>query len=549
MLNNRLKTLYFILLTFLLSFSCEADQLMMKDYIGQWKGEFPDNNDFDLELIIKESDNQNSIFTISANENTIITKDFLLKNPIEVNLSDDVLFQGIIDEENSEIGGIITSNGYIYPARLKKKVNEYVGTWRLSAFKHLRPETLDLVVKSGNGPNDQYTAYPILGTLWCNNFIKDKEKISFADSFTGLRFNGVLQNSEIVLDASLGGNKITQIVYKKITGDHKKVSSTNPVDAGEWKYSSEPLLLTKLEEDVLNNSLTGTEGVVIAKSGKIIYEKYFNGFNSDIPHDTRSASKSIYSAIVGIAIDEGIIESVDGEFFQYVPEKFKYTSDQSKSKIKLEQLLNMSSGIGVSEGKYQQSGTWLQTVLEPKLKHEPGTVSSYKSADPYLLGIYLSERLESPLALYVVNKLLNPLGIDNFIINTDDTKKLPYFGGGLHLTPRDMLKFGQLYLNKGKWNGKQIISEEWVEKSFFKHTRLENVSDKNEYGYFWWHNDYMINNRQIKSVEARGAGGQYIFVIPELDSVVVITSGNYRNGKTRQPEKILKNYILPAILK
>mgnify|MGYP001951232300 CR=1 FL=1 len=123
-----------------------------------------------------------------------------------------------------------------------------------------------------------------------------------------------------------------------------------------------------------------------------------------------------------------------------------------------------------------------------------------------------------------------------------------YFGGGMYLSPRNMLKFGQLYLCKGKLNGKRIISKKWIEKSFKKHLILENTIEKNEYGYLWWHKTYIVKGRKIKSVEARGNGGQYIFVVPELEIICVITAGNYRNGKTKQPEKIFNNYILPAIL-
>lgn len=119
----------------------------------------------------------------------------------------------------------------------------------------------------------------------------------------------------------------------------------------------------------------------------------------------------------------------------------------------------------------------------------------------------------------------------------------------MHITPRDMLKFGQLYLDNGKWNGKRIISKKWVKKSFNNYKNLQNTKDKNGYGYLWWHKTYRVGNKNIKSIEARGAGGQYIFVIPTLDTVVVITSGNYRNGKFQQPEIILEKYILPQLLK
>ena len=117
----------------------------------------------------------------------------------------------------------------------------------------------------------------------------------------------------------------------------------------------------------------------------------------------------------------------------------------------------------------------------------------------------------------------------------------------MYLTPKDMLKFGELYLNKGKSESKRILSKKWVKNSFKNYRNLENVPDKNGYGYLWWHNTYQINGKNIESIEARGAGGQYIFVIPNLELVVVITSGNYRNGKTQQPEMLFEQYILPYI--
>src|SRR5690606_14290192 len=118
---------------------------------------------------------------------------------------------------------------------------------------------------------------------------------------------------------------------------------------------------------------------------------------------------------------------------------------------------------------------------------------------------------------------------------------------GMYLTPRDMMKFGELYLNEGKSNGKQILSQNWINDSFKNYRVLENTADENGYGYLWWHNNYELNGDSIESIEARGAGGQYIFVLPKLEMVVVITSGNYKNSKTQQPEKILEKYILPYI--
>ncbi len=145
-------------------------------------------------------------------------------------------------------------------------------------------------------------------------------------------------------------------------------------------------------------------------------------------------------------------------------------------------------------------------------------------------------------------KLFAPLGITNYVNQTDDANKTPYFRGGMLLTPKDLLKFGQLYLNGGIWNRKRIISEKWVEESFKKHVQLQGVRDKNDYGNLWQHDTYEIDGRAIKTIEARGAGSQFIFIIPDLQSVVVITAGNCRNRKGNQSREMFRDYILPAML-
>lgn len=111
-----------------------------------------------------------------------------------------------------------------------------------------------------------------------------------------------------------------------------------------------------------------------------------------------------------------------------------------------------------------------------------------------------------------------------------------------------MLKLGKLYLQNGRWEGKQIISKKWIQKSIKNHYQLSNVKDKNSYGFLWWHNTYLSNQQKIKTIEARGNGGQYIFIIPELKSVCIITAGNYNNIKTQLPEYILQNFILHKLM-
>jgi CubicO group peptidase (beta-lactamase class C family) len=311
--------------------------------------------------------------------------------------------------------------------------------------------------------------------------------------------------------------------------------------------------LVRMINNINGKKLPNTHSVLITKGNKLVFEAYFHGYNAVIPHDMRSASKSISSAMIGIAIEDNMINGVDQNLYHCLPVEYQYTTGSLKDQISIQDLLTMSSGLDVNgqaaENHYQNTGHWLKTVLESPMKDEPGFRALYGSANPFLLGVCLNELLDKPLELYMDQALLSPLGITNYIIQTDETLTTPYFGGGMHLTSSDMLKFGQLYLNRGKWMEKQILSAHWVAESFEKHVRLEDVKDKNEYGYQWWHNTYIVDNEEIESVEARGAGGQYIFVIPALESVAVITSGNFRNGRLlQQPEKILEQYILPAIL-
>jgi len=548
------KHLTLVLLLYFSFFSSCAQQNII-DYTGEWEGKTTNKDDLNLDIIIKKLRGEDAIFTLSNNKE-IITKKFKFGNRINLVLDENLVFSGIVNDEQSEINGFIQLGRDLFPAKLYKKGDRFEGKWNLSILHYLQPQSLRLTIKEGGGSNDEYQAYPILGTLWCSNFKKSNNSISFTDYKTGLEFEGQLNPSEIVLNISLGNNFITKVSFKKVT-QHKKfapasVNENSQINDG-WESSKNRLSLPKMEDDIHSDILEGTESVLVARNGKITYENYFAGFNASTPHDMRSASKSVSSAIIGIAIDDKIIGSVDQKLYDFIPQEYQYTKNSLKSKITIKDLLTMSSGLDVnkkaSEGYYQEeSNNWLKAVLEAPMVKEPGTYADYGSANPFLLGVYLSERLDVPLEFYMNEKLFAPLGITNYISNTDDTKAIPYFGGGLHLTPRDMLKFGQLYLNKGMWNRKRIISESWVEESFKKHTRLQDVKDKNEYGYFWWHNKYVINGKAIKAIEARGAGGQYIFIIPKLKVVAVITSGNFRNGKTRQPEKILKKYILPILM-
>ncbi|MEO0573728.1 MAG: serine hydrolase, partial [Bacteroidota bacterium] len=483
---------------------------------------------------------------VLSNEKELFREAFALKDTLAIQLDDKLRVEGILNNETDEVNGFVKLNIDFYPIQLQKKGNHYEGKFNLAANNYLQSQSLYLEIRKLDGPEEAFTAYPLLGTFWVNDLTLENNTIAFKDYKTGLLFEGELKKSQIALNVRIGTTDLCKIAYSRVD---KKPKVKVVEKATDWSYTKEPLALSQLENDIESNTLKGVESVLVAQDGKIYYENYFRGTTNSSTNDLRSAAKSIGSAIIGIAIADGIMTSPQEKVYDYIPKAYQYTKDEQKRNITIEHLLTMSSGIGVYEDDYQESADWLKTVLEPELTYKAGTHTNYRSADPFLLSVNLSERLVYPLEYYMHQKLFAPLGIDDYILNTDD-KGNPYFGGGLCLRPIDMLKFGQLYLNKGTWLGERVLSEEWVNTSLAKHTKLENTSKKNAYGYFWWHDTYTVNGKAISAIEARGNGGQYISIIPELNAVIVVATENYnKRGAAEQTEKIIQGYVLPKLIK
>ncbi|WP_299387494.1 serine hydrolase [uncultured Lacinutrix sp.] len=530
----------------------------MAEYTSGWEGKIDGSKVFNVKVEIESFGLEKARLKIS-NSKSIIDYPFdsrstsILKVPFAENYS----FEGVLSENGKEINGFIKSGMLLYHIKLTQSKNStFIGVWNILMIDELK--SLNFYLSIENGEGNDYQAYPILGDnrftgTWCDNFQKEKDLISFIDFKTGLQFKGKLEKNKIQLSILLGNHLLTDIELKKSITDWKIGGFKND------KNNTSILKLTEMEYLISKDSFPNTHAVVISKKGKIEYENYFDGYNSNIPHDMKSASKSISSAIVGIAKDKLLFNSVKQSIFDFLPEKYQTRKDSLKTKIDIQSLLTMSSGIdaidyginanpksSATENNYQRTPDWIEAILKAPMIHKPNTNANYGSANPALLGVAMDSVISEPLELFIDKFLFQKLKISNYIIQTDLRDK-PYFGGGMYLTPKDMLKFGELYLNKGKWQSKRIISKKWVKKSFKNYRNLENVTDKNGYGYLWWHNTYQINGKNIKSIEARGNGGQYIFVIPCLQTVVVITSGNYRNGKTQQPEIIFEEYILPYL--
>lgn len=559
-----MKTLTILLLLIVTSLSL-AD---MRDYEGGWVGKFDSPSPFTFDVSLNLSDDTLTLLQIS-NGKTKLFAPYAGKDGYEhAQFSDNLFFDGIRD--SSGLRGFIQSGVHQYHVQFSvDNFGDFNGKW--SPFFLLDMDSrLMLSIENANGEN--YAAYLILGDsraprLMCGGFQKDSDTLRFADFRTGMMFRAVLAKDSILFTPLLGDQPVATFTLYKTTESFVPHATANTSDEPNdgwqtgWLASSafDSTRFALLEDSIAKGSVTNTHSVLVARHGKLVYEKYFAGYDSRTVHDLRSAQKTFTGAAIGVALSRDLIAEVERPIAELLPKELAEIAagDAQKSKITLEHLLTMSSGIDAvdfgtdqesiaSEDAYQQTENWPRTILETPMLNDPGTHANYGSANACLAGVILDNVVNEPVQLFYDEALFRPLGITDYILQTDFSGAT-YGAGGMFMTPRDMLKIGQLYLNGGEWNGRRVLSQAWIEKSWQQHSVLENTEQKNDYGYFWWRKTYTVNRREILSHEARGAGGQYIFVIPEFDLVVAITSGNFRNGRYWQPEKIVEDYILPAL--
>lgn len=268
---------------------------------------------------------------------------------------------------------------------------------------------------------------------------------------------------------------------------------------------------------------TKTTSFLIVKNDSIVFEKYFFDHKKEDVFTSFSVAKSYISALVGIAVDEGFIHSVQDSITTYLTD-FK---NPGFEKITIEHLLNMESGIRFRENyfnpfaeitKYYYGPNLRKYVTKLKIEEDPGTFS-YKSVNTLLLGIIIEKATGKPLEEYFQEKIWTPLGMEYDGTLNLDSKKSHMFKSfcGVNSTARDYAKFGRLYLQNGMWNGKRIISEEWVLKS---RTYYGSERASVYYSYQW-----RIDNNG--NFWAQGHLGQFIFVSPKHNVIIVRTGKKY----------------------
>jgi CubicO group peptidase (beta-lactamase class C family) len=288
--------------------------------------------------------------------------------------------------------------------------------------------------------------------------------------------------------------------------------------------------------------------LLVSWRGDLLLERYYNGARATRPANIKSASKSVISALVGIAIDRKILAGVRQPIGPFFPE-LSAPSEAGKRAITLEDLLTMRAGLeGTSNrnyGAWVRSANWVRFVLSRELLEPPGVRMEYSTGNTHLLSAILTRATSKSTWQFAQETLARPLGF-SLAQWTRDPQGI-YFGGNeMVMTPRQMLAFGELYRNKGRVAGTQVVPGNWVEESFRLRTRSR-FNDQG-YGYGWWSREFAGH----ETFFAWGYGGQYIFVVPELDLVVVTTSstavGEERRSHRRTIFDVLEYSILPVVV-
>jgi len=289
--------------------------------------------------------------------------------------------------------------------------------------------------------------------------------------------------------------------------------------------------------------------LLISHRGELLFEEYYNGADPRRPANMKSASKSVISALVGIAIDKGYIESVEAPIAAYFPEYFSADGNAGKRRITIENLLTMQSGLETTSnrnyGKWVLSDDWVQFALNQPLIAPPGTRMLYSTGSTHLLSAIISRASGMDTKTFAQRNLAAPLGYS--LAYWPQDPQGVYFGGNdMEMTPRQMLAFGELYLNDGEYGNQQIVPEQWIKASHRAHVRSPRGQGR-YYGYGWWLRD--LAGMQIPV--AWGYGGQLIFVVKPYDLVVVATSestpGPQRRGHLgRLYDLVEQDILLPV---
>lgn len=343
-------------------------------------------------------------------------------------------------------------------------------------------------------------------------------------------------------------NNITEtVVGNDVTG-----TAAWPTNA--WSTSSpeeqgiDPNLLNNADMRIHEN-YPNIYSLLVIRHGYLVHEKYYQGMDENSANPVFSVTKSIMSALTGIAMEEKLIDDVDQKISEFIPEYFEQIDNIKKNEITIENVLTMTGGlesVDTSFSSYYVSKDWLSYALKKPLANNPGEKFIYNTGLTHFLSGIISETSHMKTKDFADKFLFNPIGISVDMWESDQ-KGNNGGGFGLSMKPVDMARFGYLYLNNGLWDGKQIIPKEWIKESTQKQISVDANKD---YGYLFWIQTILdkAHNKEVFTYRAEGYAGQIIMIIPEFDMVVVITANEWKSSNDNTATSdVITDYIIPAV--
>lgn len=322
----------------------------------------------------------------------------------------------------------------------------------------------------------------------------------------------------------------------------------------KWSVSSpgqqgvDPAILSGADKRIKAN-YPNVYSLLVVRHGYLIYEKYYRGMNKNSANPVYSVTKSVMSALTGIALRENLIQNVDQTVSGFLPEYFTDIDDAHKKDITIKNVLTMSGGlesIDSDYGAYFSSGDWLGYAIKKPLTDQPGVKFVYNTGLTHFLSGIITKASNMSTRDFAEKYLFTRIGMT---IKQWDADGKGYNGGGsgLYITPEDMARFGYLYLHDGLWDGNQVIPAEWITESTEKQI---SVSPGLDYGYLFWLQTIKdkAHDKEYFTYRADGAGGQKIMVVPDLDIVAVVTA-DYQSSSVDKADTqdIITDYVIPAV--
>jgi CubicO group peptidase (beta-lactamase class C family) len=362
--------------------------------------------------------------------------------------------------------------------------------------------------------------------------------------------------------------------------EHTSSYRTPPAFNDGWKTASadsagvDSPRLASLTETIRAWPELGIHAVLIERGDRLIYEEYFDGFDERLGqslgrismtreslHDIRSASKSVVSALVGIAVAEKTIPSLDTPVLDWFPE-YPHPKNDEQHRMTLRHFVTMTSGLEWNESlpysdpqndaiRMTHDILPLHYVLSRPMAKSPGSEFNYNSGLAEAAGAIVERATKTSLNDYARIKLFEPLGITHYEWIGNLAGK-PEAASGLRLRARDFAKFASLYLHGGRWQGTQVLPQDWVEVSTRRSFRFPSAGaeeGESGYGYFWWYFCYPTKAGRVEVRTAFGNGQQWAFIMPGLDMAVIILGGRYNDLTTGATlgTKILRQHLIPAV--